>query len=235
MSRAAYMGEPAVGGVDGARGAWVVALQQASTWRLERCEDFASVVALADREGLVQVGVDMPIGLPSAGARTADTEARAVLGVRRSSLFPTPVAAALHAASYEEALAASRAASGKGMSKQAFHLLPMIRQVRDAVGPGQRGRFFESHPETTFTVLAGEPLPTKKSAAGVGRRLALLRSYCTDLDDVLASAPAGLAVDDALDAMAAAVSARRVVDGAARIFGAGAGVDAAGYSLRILA
>lgn len=229
------MEEPAVGGVDGARGAWVVALQQGGNWCLERCEDFAAVVALADREGLVRVGVDMPIGLPSAGARTADTEARALLGVRRSSLFPTPVAAVLHAASYEEALASSRAASGKGLSKQAFHLLPMIRQIRAAVEPGQSGRFFESHPETTFTVLAGEPLPTKKSAAGVGRRLALLRVYCGDLDDVLSSAPAGIAVDDVLDAMVAAVSARRVVDGAARIFGAEAGVDAAGYPLRILA
>lgn len=225
----------AVGGVDGARGAWIVALQHRADWRLERCDDFGDVVALSDQAGLIRVGVDMPIGLPQSGARAADIEARALLGPRRSSLFPTPVAAVLDATSYEDALARSRGASGTGLSKQAYHLLPMIRQVRDAVAPAQGDRFFESHPETTFTVLAGEPLPTKKSAAGVGRRLAILRAHCPSLDEVLASAPEGSAVDDVLDAMVAAVSARRALEGTARVFGADAGLDAAGYPLRILA
>jgi len=40
------------------------------------------------------VGVDIPIGLPSKGVRAADAAARAFVGPRRSSVFPTPSRAA---------------------------------------------------------------------------------------------------------------------------------------------
>lgn len=224
---------PAVGGVDGARGAWVLVVHDARGWSVEGCADFADVVVAADAHGLVAVGVDMPIGLPDAGGRAADTQARALLGGRRSTLFPTPVAAVLEAGDYADALARSRAASGKGLSKQAFNLLPMIRQVRGAIAPGAADRFLEVHPETTFTVLAGHTLSPKKTAAGVGERLRLLAPHCADLTALLAAAPGGCAVDDVLDAAALAVSAARFVAGDARIFGGG--TDRAGYPLRIVA
>ena len=40
------------------------------------------------------LAIDIPIGIPEAGARPADREARALLGPRRNSVFPAPVRAA---------------------------------------------------------------------------------------------------------------------------------------------
>lgn len=223
-----------VAGADGARSAWVLATLTPAGATLEPCADFGAVVALVDRVGAIRVGVDMPIALPAEGGRAADTEARALLGRRRSTLFPTPVRAVLDAVDYDDACARSRAASGKAISKQLWHLVPAIREVRDAVTPGD-GRFIEVHPESTFVQLTGGPLPSKKTAAGIGRRLAALRLHVPTLDDVLADAPADCAIDDALDALAAAVSARRHVEGVATVFGADAGVDPTGHPLRIIA
>jgi len=42
------------------------------------------------RFSLVQVGIDMPLGLLASGWRAADREARALLGPRRSSIFAIP-------------------------------------------------------------------------------------------------------------------------------------------------
>ena len=104
--------------------------------------------------GLAAVRVDMPIGLPARGGRHADAEARAVLAERRSTLFPTPSDAVLGADDYDEAQRMSWLATGKRISKQAFHLIPMIRQVRAALDPADWDGFFEAHPEVTFAVIA---------------------------------------------------------------------------------
>ena len=50
---------------------------------------------------VVVVAVDIPIGLPDTSGRLADAEARRVLRGKSSSVFSTPVRAALEAASYE--------------------------------------------------------------------------------------------------------------------------------------
>lgn len=223
----------AVGGVDGARGAWVLVSHTDDGWSVQGCEQFTDVVAAATSLGLAAVGVDMPIGLPATTPRASDVEARQLLGARRSTLFPTPVEAVMSAGDYADALSRSRAADGRGLSKQAFNLLPMIRQVRATVAPDSPVPYVEVHPDTTFTVLAGRPLASKKTAAGVGQRLAVLQRFCPDATRLLAHAPSGVGVDDVLDATVVAVSAARYHAGAARILGHG--VDNQGYSLCIVA
>src|SRR5437870_3658001 len=72
---------PRLAGVDGCRLGWVVAT-----------DDGVEVVPALD-DVLVQcdaVGIDIPIGLPDAGPRACDVEARRRLGPRRSSVFPAP-------------------------------------------------------------------------------------------------------------------------------------------------
>lgn len=209
-----------------------MAVHDADRWWLTACSEFREVVDLANELGFAAVGVDMPIGLPDDGVHPAEPAMRALLGHRRSTLFPAPAASVLDASDYQGALALSRRAAGKGLSKQAFNLLPSIRQVRSAVDATDQ-RFREVHPETTFAVLAGAPLPPKRTAAGVGRRIAVLDLYCSDVAATLSTAPDGCGVDDALDAMAAAVSARRLLTGDARVLGSG--VDSAGYSLTVVA
>ena len=221
-----------VAGVDGAKGAWLVAARVEGDVSFHLIDRFRHVVALCDELGVDVVGVDMPIGLPADGPRQADVEARRRLGARRSTLFPTPVAATVQASDYVDACARSRAASGKALSKQAWNLMPMIRDLRGAIAGQPLDRFLEVHPESTFCALAGRPLASKKTAAGVGERLLALGPQVAELDRVLAATPAGVAVDDALDAVAAMVGAARFASGEAEVLGTGHDPD--GFPLRLV-
>lgn len=203
--------------------------------RVELFDHFAQIVTASEQLGLQCVGVDMPIGFADAGSREADTQARVALGSRRSTLFPTPVAAVLGATDYPDACRRSREVTGKAISKQMWNLLPMVRQLRSAIAGPHLDRFVEAHPESTFVQLAGLALPSKKTAAGVGLRLAALRPFVSNLDDVLAASPAGCGVDDVLDALAAACSAQRFVGGEAVVFGDRDVRDSAGHRLCIVA
>ncbi len=199
-----------VAGVDGCRGGWVVASAGlGGPPTVEVVLTFSEIVA---RDYTV-IGVDMPIGLAADGARPADTEARAVLGPRKSSLFSTPAFDVVDSVAYPEALALSRTRTGKGLSKQAFNLLPMIRQVRAIADD----RCYEVHPETSFVVMAGAPMThPKRVYMGVQERTAAL----ADVGLWPANGSAiGASPDDVLDALAALWTARRIATGTARVFG----------------
>lgn len=199
---------PVDAGVDGCRGGWVVATEGG----LHVVSRFAEILAAVD--GIV--AVDIPIGLPETGSRRdCDRACRAQLGPRRSSVFPAPHRAALAAASFADA---------PGLSIQAWHLVPKVREV-DAVW---EPRVREVSPELSFAVLTGRPMThTKRSAAGRDeRRLAL----------GLAAVPRvrGAAPDDVLDALACLWSARRIAGGTAISVGSGAR-DARGRPMVIAA
>ncbi|WP_218974773.1 DUF429 domain-containing protein [Streptomyces sp. NP160] len=198
-------------------------------------DDVRALVAAAQRGGpLAVVGLDIPVGLAERGPRAADLAAREVLGARRSSVFVTPVRAALEAGSHAEAVALSRAATGAGVSVQAYGLRAKVLEVdawvRDPAGPSGAGgpRVLEVHPEVAFGVLAalaaggaaGAPgcLPLadrKKSWAGAVRRRALLAAGGVVVPDDVGQAGRA-AVDDVLDAAVVAWVARRAAHGLAR-------------------
>jgi predicted RNase H-like nuclease len=164
------------------------------------------------------VAIDMPIGLPTAGRRQADIEARRFLGVRRSTVFFTPTRAAVELATYAEANAAARAAEGgMGLARQAYALRAKLLDVDTWVRTAPMA-VREVHPEVSFAVMAGDPLASSKATwRGVHERRALLRREGIELpDDLGAAGVAG--VDDVLDAAAACWSARRIATGQARSF-----------------
>jgi predicted RNase H-like nuclease len=206
----------AVAGVDGCRAGWVVA-----SWGPDPAEltvavvrSFAEVGSDLARGRWDLVAVDMPFGLPDRGPRTCDIEARRRLGPRRSSVFPTPVRAVLGARTYTEALAASRAASGVGLSRQAWNLVPKIREVEAVVRQVGSGRLREVHPELAFAALTGAPLahPKRSPLGQLERRVALASALPTISRDALPRVT-GAAHDDVADALALAWSARRLVAG----------------------
>lgn len=206
-------------GVDGAPGGWAsvsvdlygVAPPQARVFKRfeEVLESDAQIIA-----------VDMPIGFedtPSGpGGRACEREARALLGPRRSSVFSTPLRPALATGTYQQAMAANRAAGGKGLSKQVWHLFAKLREVDRCMTPRLEGVVFEAHPELVFTAVSGAPAThAKRTAEGRAERLALLT------DNGL---PAGLfephtlprkscAPDDLIDAGLNALAARRIAAG----------------------
>lgn len=221
-----------VAGVDGCPGGWIVATQAGEALpELAVRATFAEVRTLVDAAGAAAIAIDMPIGLATDGIRSADSLARARLGPRRSSLFPTPCRAVLDAETYMDALVASRRVTGKGISKQAWMLVPKIREVRAVLEPADAGRFAEVHPETSFTFWAGGPLPTKHGFEGQLARFRLTcEAFAVD-EHWLASRPKGAKADDVFDALACLWTARRMLDGTAVVLGRG--VDPDGYPLTL--
>lgn len=233
---------PLVTGVDAAKGGWVMAVTAttpSSPVAFSLQPSFADVWAEACSQGLVAVGVDMPIGLPSQERRRSDVEARDLLGPRRSSLFWTPPLCVLDAVDHAEANRKSRTHTGRGLSIQAFHLLPKVREVRAMLTPEDlsakaRPQAAEVHPETSFAVLAGQPMSvSKRQPGGQVERMAALVPEFSNLVEVPTSPP-GATTDDLLDAAAAAWTARRMAESTAMILGAEE-LDATGYPMAIWA
>jgi predicted RNase H-like nuclease len=166
--------------------------------------------AIAGPTGDFPAAIDMPIGLPDAGSRRADKLARAAVGPRRSSVFLTPVRAALESADHPTATAVNQKVTGAGVSAQAFALRRKLLEV-DAWVRHARIKVVEVHPEVSFAALAGRPLPeSKRTWTGVIGRRRLLADAGIVLEDDLGPAGSAAAVDDVLDAAIAAWTARRV-------------------------
>ena len=174
-----------------------------------------ALVAAAEADGILAVvAIDIPIGLPTHGPRRADVLARAVVGPRRSSVFSTPTRAAVLAPTHAEATAVNLAATGKGLSQQAYRLGPKILDVDTWIRSTER-TVIEVHPEVSFATLAGRPLAHAKSVwTGAEERRALLASVGLLPTDV---GPAGglAGPDDVLDAAVACWTAARFVRGEA--------------------
>ena len=233
---------PLVAGVDAAKGGWVMTVTSTdpgSAVAFSLRPSFADVWAEAQNQGAVAVGVDMPIGLPGQERRRSDVEARELLGPRRSSLFWTPPLCVLNVADHAEANRLSRVETSRGLSIQAFHLLPKVREVRavlapEDLGPHAKPQVAEVHPETSFAVLANRPMAaSKRQPAGQAERLAALAPEFDNLDGEPPLLK-GATLDDLLDAAAAAWTARRMATGSARILGQGE-IDPTGYSMAIWA
>jgi predicted RNase H-like nuclease len=172
----------------------------------------------------------MPMGLSDDGARACDVTAKRLLGRAGSSVFPAPLRALLRSPDYADACAVSRSLWGKAPSRQAWNLVPAIRDLDAALGDPPDPRVFEVHPELAFRALSGDVRDPKASARGLVQRLAALRPVM-DVDDALAAAPLRVPAVDALDACAAAWSARRIAEGTAECVGEG--TDARGREMRI--
>lgn len=180
--------------------------------------------------------VDMPIGLPERDVRTCDAAARRFLGApRASSVFSAPVRASLAATTYSEAAALHRQASSRGLTLQAFHLFPKIREVDAWLDRTGRPPVHEVHPEVSFAAWSGAPLREgKRTTAGRAVRRALIAStYQDDLEALEASCAGGCARDDLYDAVAAVWTARRIGAGE-HVSLAPADVDRAGRRMEIV-
>jgi predicted RNase H-like nuclease len=190
---------------------------------------FAEVLALRP----AAIAIDMPIGLADAGPRACDIEVRRRLGVRRASVFPAPIRPVLPATDYQDALTIGRAVDGRGMSKQAFHLLPKVRELDVAITPRRQRTIVECHPELCFTMMRGAPCPNpKRTAAGRAERVLVLDTVFPGITDLLTGPHRGAKSDDVLDAFATAWTARRVVDGTAEHVGGT--LDARGLRMEIV-
>src|SRR4249919_1834882 len=128
-----------VAGVDGCRGGWIIATP--TTVRVTR---------ELDVEQFDLVGIDMPIGLIDGPPRACDIAARKYLERAGSSVFPAPPRAALGHSDSRDALAASRAATGRGISKQTFNIMPKVAELDRLINESNQHSIIEVHPECAF-------------------------------------------------------------------------------------
>lgn len=232
-----------VAGVDGRRGGWAIALVDGTPSRAVRVEfaevdgqdvdGLAGVLHRARSAGAEQVGIDVPIGLPADAWRPVDLLAKRRLGRASARVFLAPPRAVLAAGSYADARRVCRELTGRGCSAQAYGLRRVVLAVDDLLvaDPAAAGLVVEVHPELSFLALAGrgpgDPLPSKRTAAGRAARVAALARWWPD-----AGEPAVPGGDDGLDALAAAWSAARAASGHAEVLGGE--LDARGLPMRIV-
>lgn len=204
-------------GVDGAPGGWLVAERSLAGTNIT-LEFHESLQPLIDRLGqdVDVIAIDMPIGLSSDGNRPVDALVRERLGVRRSTFFPTPIRSVLAFDDYAEANAHAKATVGAGLSKQAWNLVPKIRELDNTWRPGMERTLIEAHPETCFAEMAASPVLTKKSTSeGRLERVGLLhRNLGANVDDALGAVDKKWRVD-AVDALALLWTACRAAAGEA--------------------
>lgn len=203
-------------GVDACKSGWIgIALSEGVVSAYPAAEIGGLVEEAADDGPLAVIAVDIPIGLPDTGRRQADILTRKKVGPRWPSVFMAPVRRALEAPDYATAADISRRLAGEGISRQAFALQPKILQVDRWVRETPH-RVVEVHPEASFAELAGTLLQSRKSCwAGTVLRRRLLAGAGISLPDDLGLAGERAAVDDVLDAAAAAWTSVRVLRGQA--------------------
>jgi len=229
-------------GVDGCPGGWIVVFVQPDmTGAPPRIVSSFAEIAFAPEQPRI-ITVDVPIGLPArspAKGRLAESEVRALLGERKSSVFRVPSRRAVEASvliepvdERERFLAACKIAretseDGKAFAKQGFNILPKVAEVdrflrehRDWIG-----RVYETHPELAFWQLNDEePLVLAKkiksrvSASGLDLRRDLLAKFGFAKQLISQPAPKGAGDDDLIDALACAATALRIEKGLAQSF-----------------
>lgn len=205
-------------GIDGCPAGWL-RIEVPAPGRYDARVFTTAAQAFADAAEFALITIDIPIGLTDQGPRECDVEARRLIGPRRSSVFPAPVRAALDAETYEDASHASRVAHGKALSKQAFAILPKIRDV-DAVlraDPALQARVREVHPEVCFHLWndAVHLAHPKRRPEGFAERHRLVEAaFPGGYEHVRRQFARGaVANDDILDAFAALWAALRAVAG----------------------
>ena len=215
-----------VSGVDGTRAGWVVVLWDGHTLEASHLSTLGQIFEIAP--DVAAIAIDMPIGFLDAaerGGRACERQARKLMPLQGSSVFNSPVRAALGAEDYQTASALNVASSPLliGLSKQSFALFPKIREVDQFICEVGQGLAFEVHPELSFKHLAiqlgGERLESKHCIAGLMSRIDLLSSEGMDPRPLLANRRSLKAGDhDILDAAVAAWTAWRRAHGKAHRF-----------------
>src|SRR5579862_207433 len=166
-----------VAGVDGCRAGWIAFKVEVRS--LATSVDVVDLAELLNSrpDDLLGLAIDIPIGLLNS-SRVCDKAARKLLGQPRgTSVFAAPCRAALSGTTHAAASQINREKTGRGLSQQAFGIIPKIKQVDDTITPECQHWAFEVHPEVCFWALSHHsPMKhNKKTPEGAAERIAVLR------------------------------------------------------------
>ena len=209
-------------GVDGCKAGWfAVRLGKGSNWEINLFPNIEKLWEIYKDAKLILI--DIPIGLPYRAheVRSCDIEAKELLVQRRSSVFLAPCRCAISSDNHKEASKINRDETGRGLSIQAWSIIPKIKDVDQLLlsDMSARSRIREVHPEVCFWALNGKrPMAySKKKNEGIQERKEVLRSVYPYSEAIFKDVEQKYAEheyyrkdigwDDILDALAAAVTA----------------------------
>lgn len=204
-------------GVDAAKGGWFTVSIEDNSVGIDLYEDMGEL--WEDHHEADRILVDIPIGLPKNERRECDELAKEHLGCRGLSVFYTPSRAVIgvDVDDYDRANEVNRNEQGHGLSKQAWNLMPKIRDVDDFLKEHDDSRniIHESHPELCFYAFNDRnPIAyAKTSERGREKRRDVLANVVSDVDTIYEDARdryllKEVARDDIYDGMVLAAAAR---------------------------
>ena len=168
-------------GVDGASSGWIASIGSSKKKCLSTIIFSENLNELLSDYPDSVVVIDMPIELNKKNyLRECDVLAKKYLGKNfQSSIFIPPLKKVLKCSTYQEANKLSKQITGKGLSKQSWHLRSKIIEVQDLSKLSIK--VYEGHPECSFKMLKNGTLKAKKkSALGIFERLDLLKKAGLD-------------------------------------------------------
>ena len=212
-----------VAGVDGCRGGWLCVDEREGELTGRIYSTFKELLNTLATASIV--AVDIPIGLSDAGERLVDPIARKLLRApRSSSVFPVPIRSVVQETDYRTACQKHWAVDGRALSKQAFAILPKIREVDGLLGacPGLQARVREIHPEVCFAFWnnGGAMKHRKSDPLGRAERERLIDGmWQGQRRRILDGLFGDYESDDVNDALAALWTAKRIISGTAKVLG----------------
>ena len=212
-------------GLDWASNGWFGVILDDGEWETEVFPSVWSVWKYHSDAAQILIGAS--IGLPADARRACDVEARRALGSHGASVLYTPVRDAVYCRTLDEAKAVNEAAADFSIQNQAWSTVPRVREVDEFLDmyPSARDRLVETHPEVCFYALNGrQPLAESiRTAAGIRRRTELLADEYPLAGEICDAAieryttpdyaPSVGGAGDVVDAVVAAVTARRGPEG----------------------
>ena len=213
-----------IAGVDGCPAGWLMVKYTSGTFYHQVYYNFEELISA--NPNLTRILIDIPVGLASSGyPRTIDQKLRKELGERSSTVFNTPVRAAIYAADFDAARSVNKQMTGKSLSIQSLHLMDKIKQVdRYLIRASRKApKIYESHPELGFKSLNnGRTLLSRKSTKeGLRDRLHVLGNYEPSIkylyQSILASTLRNqVRRDDVVDALCLCLINKMALHGALR-------------------
>lgn len=220
-------------GIDGCKKGYMIAKvhHQRISFSFE-----ANLESIKDYKELILI--DVPCGCPS---QLSDIRpepfVRKIVKKRSSSVFNVPALQTLSAKDYQEANKINKEILGKGLSKQSFHIIPIIKEVNEFILSNPLLNIHESFPELIFTQLLGRPCTySKHKEEGKQERIQCLKETFSwisqDLDDALNIMPHYLHLD-IIDAAALACCAVLISEGQSKTIPADFQKNSQGIDMKV--
>jgi len=204
-------------GIDGCKAGWIVAEEvNKNELKIRLFSSLSQLEILAKNE--VTVGIDIPLQIHDRGFRRADSEARALLKSRASSIFSAPAKKTLLAKTYTDACEVNFSVCGKKISKQSWFLFKKIKEARLLFCKKENNlKLYEVHPELSFMAMNNMKVLEygKKTVEGFDLRYRLLKQFFPlfDFREIRAKfKKKDVADDDILDAVAVLWSTQKIID-----------------------